>query len=65
MGMLVVFVAVGLNAGNWMSLGVVLVLTTLAILYRIHIEEEVLRGAFGEDYAAYCRTTKRLIPGIF
>jgi protein-S-isoprenylcysteine O-methyltransferase Ste14 len=65
MGMLVVFVAVGLNAGTWMSLGVVLVLTTLAILYRIHIEEEVLRGAFGEDYAAYCRTTKRLIPGIF
>jgi protein-S-isoprenylcysteine O-methyltransferase Ste14 len=64
-GMLVVFFAVGLEERNWISLLVIMVLTTAALLYRIHVEEKALHEAFGEQYAAYCRQTKRLIPGLY
>ena len=36
-----------------------------ALLYRIHVEEAALTGAFGQEYVEYSRTTKRLIPGIY
>ena len=38
---------------------------TLAVLYRIQVEETALRGLFGDEYVAYSRTTKRLFPGIY
>ena len=38
---------------------------TLAVLYRIHVEETALRLAFGADYEDYSRSTKRLIPGVY
>lgn len=65
LGLLLVFLAVGLHSRNWVSLAVVLVPTTAALLYRIHVEEIALTKAFGEEYAAYSKTTKRLIPGVY
>ena len=65
LGMLIIFLAVGLEARNWLSLAIMLVPTTLALLYRIHIEEAALLGAFGEEYAGYSRDTSRLIPGLY
>jgi protein-S-isoprenylcysteine O-methyltransferase Ste14 len=65
LGMLLVFLAIGLHSRNWASLAVVLLPTTAALLYRIHVEEAALREAFGEEYLAYSRVTKRLIPGVF
>jgi protein-S-isoprenylcysteine O-methyltransferase Ste14 len=64
-GLVLIFLAIGLHARNWISLILALVPTTLALFYRIHIEEAALREAFGEEYADYSRDTKRLIPGIF
>jgi len=65
LGMLIIFLAVGLEARNWLSLALMLVPTTLVLLYRIHIEEAALLEAFGEEYAGYSRETTRLIPGLF
>ncbi|QNI32656.1 isoprenylcysteine carboxylmethyltransferase family protein [Alloacidobacterium dinghuense] len=65
LGLLLVFLAVGLHARNWISLVLAVVPTTLALFYRIHIEETALREAFGEEYVAYSRETKRLLPGVF
>jgi protein-S-isoprenylcysteine O-methyltransferase Ste14 len=65
LGMEIIFLAVGLHSHNWAALGVIVVVPTLALLYRIHIEEKALLGAFGSDYADYMRTTKRLIPGVY
>jgi len=65
LGMLLIFLAFGLHARNWASLAVAILPTTLALLYRIRIEEAVLNEAFGEEYRAYSRVTKRLIPGVF
>jgi protein-S-isoprenylcysteine O-methyltransferase Ste14 len=65
LGLVLIFLAIGIYSRNWISLAIVVVLPTLALLYRIKIEEAALREAFGEEYAAYSRTTKRLIPGIY
>lgn len=65
LGLLLIFVAVGLHAHNLASLVIMVVPTTAALLYRIHIEEAALLEHFGEDYAAYSHQTKRLIPGVY
>lgn len=64
-GLLLVFVAIALYERNWLAAAVVLLPTISAVLYRIHVEEEALRDAFGAEYATYCKTTWRLIPGIY
>jgi len=60
-----VFLAVGLHSRNWVSFAVVLVPTIAALLYRIHVEEAALAEAFGEEYVAYSKETKRLVPGVY
>ncbi len=65
LGLLLVFLAVALHSDNWLGFAAALVPTTAALLYRIHVEEVALMAAFGEQYAAYCRRTKRLIPGLY
>jgi protein-S-isoprenylcysteine O-methyltransferase Ste14 len=65
LGMLIIFIAIGLHARNWLCLAIAVVPTTVALLYRIHVEEAALKEAFGEEYVAYSRESKRLIPGIF
>lgn len=42
-------------------------LVAIAILFftRIDFEERMLTEAFGDDYRAYMRETKRIIPGIY
>lgn len=64
-GMLLNFAAIGIYERNWISLAIVLIFPTAALIYRIHVEEMALTQAFGEDYAAYSRTTRRLFPGIY
>lgn len=64
-GMLMIFFAVGLFTRNWLGLSLVFVPVTAALLYRIHVEEAALRNAFGDEYAAYSRSTSRLLPGIY
>ncbi|MBW4038850.1 MAG: isoprenylcysteine carboxylmethyltransferase family protein [Acidobacteria bacterium] len=64
-GMLVIFLAMGLATRNWLGLAIIVVFPLVALLYRMHVEEAALAGAFGTDYAEYSRSTKRLIPGIY
>jgi protein-S-isoprenylcysteine O-methyltransferase Ste14 len=65
LGLLLVFLAVGIHSRNWIALAVAVVPPTVALLYRIGVEEAALRAAFGEEYLAYSRKTKRLIPGLY
>jgi protein-S-isoprenylcysteine O-methyltransferase Ste14 len=64
-GMLLVFLAVGLQERNWIAFLAVVAPATAALLYRIHVEEAALNEAFGAEYAAYSEQTKRLIPGVY
>lgn len=65
LGLEMILLAFALHARTWACFAVVLIPPTLALLYRIHVEEIALRLAFGAEYEEYCRTTKRLIPGIY
>jgi protein-S-isoprenylcysteine O-methyltransferase Ste14 len=64
-GMLIIFMAVGLYERNWLSLSVLMIFPTAALLYRIHVEERALIEAFGDDYIEYQRRTRRLIPLVY
>ena len=65
LGMEIVFLAISVHARDWLSLAVVMLPTTWALLHRIRIEEAALRALFGSAYDDYCQSTKRLIPGIY
>ena len=65
LGALIAFFGFGLALGNWLSLLVLMLLSPIVYLYRIHEEEAALLAALGEPYASYCRRTKRLLPGIY
>jgi len=65
LGLLMVFVAIGIHSRNWLSFVVAIVPTTAALIYRIQVEEMALREAFGEEYVRYSRVTKRLVPGVY
>jgi protein-S-isoprenylcysteine O-methyltransferase Ste14 len=65
LGLELILLGLALHARTWACFAVVLVPTTLAVLYRIHVEETALRLAFGADYEDYCRSTKQLIPGVY
>lgn len=64
-GLLLAFAAVAIHERNWLAAAVVIVPTTAALLYRIHVEEAALNAAFGAEYASYSNSTYRLIPGIY
>lgn len=64
-GLLLAFVGAGVAFDNWLSLLVIVVPITAALLYRIRVEEAALVGALGSEYLDYCRVTKRLIPGVY
>ena len=65
LGMEIIFFSIGLHTHDWACLAAAFVPPTLAVIYRIQIEEAALLGAFGSEYAEYMRTTKRLIPGVY
>lgn len=64
-GLVVLFFALGLHMHNWYCLLLVTLPPLAALLYRIHVEEDALVNAFGEEYREYQQTTNRLIPGVY
>ena len=65
LGALIAFLGVGLGMCNWLSLPIVFLPILAVFLYRIHVEERVLQQHFGQEYEAYCRSTKRLVPWFY
>jgi protein-S-isoprenylcysteine O-methyltransferase Ste14 len=63
-GALLSFIGLGFAFRNWISLAVVLIVTYLALSYRVHVEEAALLDHFGDRYRDYMRRTKRFIPGV-
>ena len=64
-GSLMSFFGLGLAFTNWLSLAILIVGPAIGIAYRIHVEEQALSEALGDDYRTYSARTKRLIPGVF
>jgi protein-S-isoprenylcysteine O-methyltransferase len=64
-GALLAFVGLGFCFGNWLTILFFTVPIIGAFLWRIRIEERALIEALGENYRAYMRRTKRLIPAVY
>ncbi len=64
-GSMLSFFGLGLAFVNWLSLAILVIGPAIGIAYRIHVEEQALTNALGDDYRAYAARRKRLIPGVF
>ena len=64
-GLMLCIFAVALHTRNWISMLVIVPPCFAAVSYRIYVEEIALREHFGEEYVAYSRETKRLVPGLY
>ena len=64
-GTLLIFLGFGLCMLNIFSLAAVFLPITAAFLWRMHVEEEALRIAFGDHYRNYAFSTRRLIPLVW
>ncbi len=64
-GLLCTCLGIGLALGNWLALLAAIVPTTIAIMFRIHVEERALLAGIGEPYRRFCATRSRLIPHVW
>jgi protein-S-isoprenylcysteine O-methyltransferase Ste14 len=64
-GALLAFLGIGFCLGNWLSILCLMIPIAAAFLWRIRIEERALLEALGQDYRAYMRRTKRLLPFLY
>ncbi|WP_266183258.1 methyltransferase family protein [Dyella humicola] len=65
LGAMIAFLGFTLALGNWLSVIVMMSMTTCLYLYRIKEEDAALAAAFGEAFHRYAARTKRLIPWIY
>jgi protein-S-isoprenylcysteine O-methyltransferase len=65
LGACIALLGYGLGLGSVPSAAAAVGCALIGYAYRIHVEEPALLGSLGEDYAAYCRRTYRLIPGVY
>ena len=61
-GVLLTVMGLGLAFRTWGGNLLILVVVGLALNYRIRVEEKALKAKFGDEYIAYAKRTKRLIP---
>ncbi len=64
-GSLTAYFGFGLVFGNWISFVLIFVPVLFAALYRISIEEDLLKEKFGLEYVNYAAGVKRLVPGVY
>jgi protein-S-isoprenylcysteine O-methyltransferase Ste14 len=64
-GIILFFIGYGLVAQNLLSLLFSVALPTIALIYRIKVEEVELVRGLGSEYEEYQKRTKKIIPGIW
>jgi len=61
-GLLLIMTGEAISMVSIISFASIVLPVTMAIIYRISLEEKMLKDYFGEAYSDYCRRTKRIIP---
>lgn len=61
-GVLITFIGLGLAVQSAAAVLLLLAVFSLSYGYRMRVEERTLQTELGQDYAAYMKRTKRLIP---
>jgi protein-S-isoprenylcysteine O-methyltransferase len=64
-GAIITTTGLGLAFGNWASLAALIVFPSLAIAFRIHVEERALTEQFGEAYRDFSKNRSAVIPAIW
>lgn len=64
-GSLLSFFGFGLSLNNWISLPVIFIPVLIAFINRITVEETMLADRLGEEYKAYQKSTKMIIPFVY
>lgn len=62
---LIMGVGITIGYSSWFGLAATLFIMLPALVYRIHVEEELLFAGFGDDFLQYSQKTRRLIPYIW
>lgn len=65
LGSIISFIGFGLSINNWLSLIIISFCVTMAMLFRIKIEENLLIAQFGQDYTEYQKSTYRSFTWIY
>ena len=65
LGVLLLWLGAGLASANVLVAGLIAISMGRAYRRRIGSEEAMLTDTFGEDYVAYMRRTRRLIPWVY
>lgn len=65
LGILLVVFGFSLTMSSLYSFLILVIPVFSAVMYRIRVEEELLTSEFGDNYAKYKRSTKKLIRGIY
>jgi protein-S-isoprenylcysteine O-methyltransferase Ste14 len=65
LGLLMIMTGEAVSMDSLRSFIIVVLPITIAIFYRIHVEEKLLEEEFGETYKDYMRNTKRIIPYLY
>ena len=64
-GLILMCIGDGVALQNWLSLAIAVILPLVALLYRIHVEEQTLVSSMGSNYQEYQNKTKKLIPWVW
>lgn len=64
-GAIATLTGLGLALGNWVSLAALAVLPTLAIAFRVHVEERALKEQFGASYDAFRKSRSAVLPLVW
>ena len=64
-GMFGMLLATGLAISQWIGLLIAVIVFAIGTAVRVHSEEKLLRGAFGEEFEAYARKVPALVPFLF
>ena len=65
LGAFVMYMSTVVFLHAWFSLIAAVLVLPAAFTRRIHYEEELLKGEFGDEYELYSRQVKRIIPWIW
>lgn len=65
LGLLLILGGFSLVMGNLLSILIVTIPVIAAILYRISVEESLLKGEFGKKYLDYMGKTRKIIPLVY
>ncbi len=64
LGMSLTIIGIGMALQSWGGILARSIIYSLAIGYRIHVEEKLLVSELGDDYIQYMKKTRRLIPFV-